>query len=609
MISEAYSEFITAVASVVIQTAIRRFLAKTRVLKVRKSMAPKRKTDSLVSSNAKIVEHEGSTSQKEEDMKIKLFDLAAVRIQSMFRGWMVRDFAAVDHFAATIIQKHFRGFVARNNYSYDLFRIIVSQSMVRKYLALEAASHRLAHVTLVQSVVRGFLVRSGLGIESRKNAGNVARTVNDIAASKIQAQWRSYTCEMAYLRTYEDIVMVQTLARGWITRRLLRAWLKAHNMRPHGNRMKSTTSCRGHGGSTSGASRNCAEKIKNFNEMSKQRFQEKEIERFGARQGNSRVLMRYHASALGEDRTFHASSQQSKRKILNCSLENSEEAKSNSEIAQRAGLLEQDKRKKELVALTVRRKKEKLGQELSAVASREDEQHGKRMIDLASREEEERRKEQRRKDLAIIAARHEKWRNPDTETNQQKEAKGKSEAAIEDNARSDGGSIRLPLDDEAEQLRKERIAFHRDPDAAATLRQERISRSLSCASTEGFDVKENASLDSRKITANPDVNAPKERDIRFPVASTEVVTDINSTAAASIAKAFKFAPIRPPKRQNPFQSDRPKEEQQRIDKIHETFRRVGLMNRSDSQVVEYKAGDMDSFAEEKSEKADVYDPE
>jgi len=55
--------------------------------------------------------------------------------------------------------------------------------------------------------------------------------VYDIAAIMIQTQWRSFVCEMNFLRTYEDILVVQSVVRGWVTRRRIRSWLRANNIR------------------------------------------------------------------------------------------------------------------------------------------------------------------------------------------------------------------------------------------------------------------------------------------------------------------------------------------------------------------------------------------
>ena len=41
------------------------------------------------------------------------------------------------------------------------------------------------------------------------------------AATKIQAQWRCYATEMDYVRKLDSILLVQSLARRWVTRKLV----------------------------------------------------------------------------------------------------------------------------------------------------------------------------------------------------------------------------------------------------------------------------------------------------------------------------------------------------------------------------------------------------
>jgi hypothetical protein len=122
----------------------------------------------------------------------QLFELAAIRIQSIFRGWWVRDSTKVDHYCASIIQKNFRAYRCRNLFLYDLYRVEV-----------------------VQSFVRGHLVRKSLG---NGQEDLEIRRVLGFASTMIQSRWRSFAAEMRFLRTYRDILIVQSVVRGWIVR-------------------------------------------------------------------------------------------------------------------------------------------------------------------------------------------------------------------------------------------------------------------------------------------------------------------------------------------------------------------------------------------------------
>lgn len=155
------------------------------------------------------------------DMTIRMFNLAAVKIQSAFRGWWLRDSLSVDHYCATLIQRIFRGFLNRTNYHFDLYRVIVVQSIWRRNIVREAAVEHLARVIAIQAVYRGFAVRKSID-----DAWGLARK-EVWAATKIQARWRGYDAQMNYLHTLADILVVQSMARVWITQQLILPYLQS----------------------------------------------------------------------------------------------------------------------------------------------------------------------------------------------------------------------------------------------------------------------------------------------------------------------------------------------------------------------------------------------
>lgn len=253
-LSDSYVSFIEAVASVVIQTKVRQFLSSKRVLTLRQQT---RMYDDHIAD--RIVEESNATSDlsyearapplvrrsqalakkarsairakasPRQDVPLTFFALAAIQIQAAYRGWWVRDCLAVDSYCASMIQKTYRGYVSRCNFSEELYRIVLVQSACRRFLAMDFSVTRMYCIVRIQSVARGFLVRKRM----RNTSQNIdCSNVFEIAATMIQAQWRSFACEMQFLRAYEDILVVQSVARGWITRRLIRSWLKAHKMSP-----------------------------------------------------------------------------------------------------------------------------------------------------------------------------------------------------------------------------------------------------------------------------------------------------------------------------------------------------------------------------------------
>ena len=161
---------------------------------------------------------------------MRMMDLAALKIQSVFRGWWVRDCLQVDHYCAKILQRMVRGWLCKTRYHYNIYRILVLQSFVRMYLARELAIKRLTAVELIQANYRSYSHRRAAGLidnpyqpkrglpKSRGTANPMARQHD--AATLIQSRWRGYCDRQQYLLTLADVIMVQSLARRLMARRV-----------------------------------------------------------------------------------------------------------------------------------------------------------------------------------------------------------------------------------------------------------------------------------------------------------------------------------------------------------------------------------------------------
>lgn len=210
-LSDSYLNFIEAVAAVVIQTKVRQYLAATLVKKLRwrygKRMVPSSRTSQMSNNSISGNRHVG---HRHIDSPVDFLTLAAVRIQAAFRGWWVRDCIAVDHYCATMIQKAYRGFLYRTRYLHLMYSIVTVQSLWRRQLARRKVHKRKFEL--------------------------VHYHMYDHAATVIQSKWRGFVCEMEYLRDYESILVVQSVSRGWIARRLISSWLRSHDS--HKSRMK-----------------------------------------------------------------------------------------------------------------------------------------------------------------------------------------------------------------------------------------------------------------------------------------------------------------------------------------------------------------------------------
>ena len=99
------------------------------------------------------------------------------------------------------------------------------QKTYRGWVAADAFVTTAYCIVRIQRFLRGYFA------QKRRVLHDAEREYEEIAATIIQAQWRSFSCEMKFLRFYEDLLIVQSVARGWITRRLIRLWLMAHNQK------------------------------------------------------------------------------------------------------------------------------------------------------------------------------------------------------------------------------------------------------------------------------------------------------------------------------------------------------------------------------------------
>jgi hypothetical protein len=263
---ESYVQFIEAVASVVIQTKVRQKLAKNKVRKMRNEFYANLKlyqssanhklyqsseNELYQSSENKLYQssetemtpmvrksyalarkvRQGNEMRKpkgRKDVALDFYALAAIQIQAAFRGWWVRDCLAVDNFCAILIQKTYRGSRCRNY----LHRVVKVQSVCRRWMAIDAAVTRIYCIVRIQAIVRGALVRKRMMFDFLENY--------HAAATTIQTFWRRFRCEMTFWRAYEDILVVQSIVRGWIARRRFQSRLKAKNSK-FSQRFKSDT--------------------------------------------------------------------------------------------------------------------------------------------------------------------------------------------------------------------------------------------------------------------------------------------------------------------------------------------------------------------------------
>ena len=215
--------FIETVAAIVIQAAARRFLASRRAAKMKKAKQTlwTKLVDMNTSSVTKSMSLEDdnfrfdvSVQTDDNSFATNMYELAAVQIQSAFRGFWVRDCLDVDHYCATAIQTAYRTRSCRKKYIDVVSQIIIVQSWWRRNIARDLAADTLAYVIFIQAVFRGFRVRRRFKAYRAKKM-----RVRTMAATAIQANWRSFVGESHFIRLLVDVLIVQTIVRRWLAGR------------------------------------------------------------------------------------------------------------------------------------------------------------------------------------------------------------------------------------------------------------------------------------------------------------------------------------------------------------------------------------------------------
>ncbi len=226
--------FIETVAAIVIQTAVRQFLAvlyldslrqtrdsfevAQRVLSIEEgcieeSMNTCSRTTSSLENEQNDYSYENLIEDDLDRAAQDMYELAAIQIQSAYRGFWVRDCVDVDHYCATVLQRMYRGLRCRRDYARDIWRIVLVQSWFRRNVAREHAANILAYAIVIQSAVRAYIIR-----KSYRRYCEHKLFITHTAATIIQARWRSFVCEAHFIRSLVDVLIVQTVVRKWIAR-------------------------------------------------------------------------------------------------------------------------------------------------------------------------------------------------------------------------------------------------------------------------------------------------------------------------------------------------------------------------------------------------------
>ena len=157
-------------------------------------------------------------------------NLAAQRIQSRFKGYLLQREVLNLRVSASQIQRVFRGHAARINYYIELVDIVIVQSVVRMWLARRVVTERESSIVLIQSAFRMYSMtkryRRSLAVTSAASClqrfvrGCLTRALlkRKHAAIKLQKTWRCYTKHVDYMMALLGCIQIQAAARRFIAK-------------------------------------------------------------------------------------------------------------------------------------------------------------------------------------------------------------------------------------------------------------------------------------------------------------------------------------------------------------------------------------------------------
>ncbi|WMV16256.1 hypothetical protein MTR67_009641 [Solanum verrucosum] len=198
-------------AAIVIQKCIRGWIARSCLVNTEQfHEVPKECEDNICQINAAVATQCASKEYKLSS-SLHSHHFAATKIQSYYRGWLMRKNFVDQKQAAVKIQSIFRS--ARclrdfHSYKQETLSVITIQAYIRKCIAKRDVYRHKSQIILIQSHCRGWLTRRKLVIEKE-------------AVIRIQAAVRSLKYQKAFLHQKHAILEIQRFARGAITRKRL----------------------------------------------------------------------------------------------------------------------------------------------------------------------------------------------------------------------------------------------------------------------------------------------------------------------------------------------------------------------------------------------------
>ncbi|XP_075090893.1 uncharacterized protein LOC107824776 isoform X2 [Nicotiana tabacum] len=198
-------------AAIVIQKCIRGWIVRSSLVNTDQSpTVSKEREENMYHINAAVtIQHASKEYTLSSPIHSQHF--AATKIQSHYRGWLMRKIFVDQKQAATKIQSIFRSARCLKDfhcYKREALSTITIQAYVRKRIAQREVYRRKSQIIMIQSHCRGWLTRKRLLIAKE-------------AVIQIQTAIRSMKYQKAFFHQRHATLEIQRFARGAITRKRL----------------------------------------------------------------------------------------------------------------------------------------------------------------------------------------------------------------------------------------------------------------------------------------------------------------------------------------------------------------------------------------------------
>ncbi|XP_057811262.1 uncharacterized protein LOC131025484 [Salvia miltiorrhiza] len=168
-----------------------------------------------------------------EDRADNLRTTAALTIQNFWKDYIIRKSMCCQHIAATKIQSHYRGWLMRKSFAHKKQAIRAIQNSWKDYIVIKYIRRQHLAATKIQSHYRGWLMRKNFACKKqairtiqnywKDYIVNKSIQRQDVAATKIQSHYRSWLMRKNYACKIQAIRAIQNSWKDYIVNKSIRS--------------------------------------------------------------------------------------------------------------------------------------------------------------------------------------------------------------------------------------------------------------------------------------------------------------------------------------------------------------------------------------------------